>query len=96
MNRGMPLKFEYSSAAVDEEFVSSTLSAFTMNITAWFELETNSMVGLDGTNFELAFYRSSLSVRYAWWSETPLGWNPLNETIHKSIRKFEHLLTQEV
>ena len=41
MNRDKPLEFEYSSAAVDEEFVSSTLSDFTMNITAWFELETN-------------------------------------------------------
>lgn len=41
----------------------------------------SSMIGVDGTNYELAIGSGFSHVRYYWWGEAPAGWETLGQTV---------------
>lgn len=79
--------FETALARADIEALLSHLSSFTVRAYV-----PESIMGLDGTTYELALGKPYQGSRYSWWERPPAGWEVLGEILEQTKEMIDHYL----
>lgn len=81
---------EQKTVPLEAEFVQHTLQNLgRVTIPFWVE---HTLIGLDGTTFEVAFTHRLIAARVQWWGNGPQEWQPLIKITQAAILYLENML----